>query len=120
MTVNIAINGFGRIGRNVLRALYEAGKHDIKIVGINDLTDIDMTRHLLKYDSVHGIFGGDVKVEGNNLIVNGDSIRITAEKDPKNLPWKELGVDIVFECTGIFKSKETAGAHLEAGAKKVG
>lgn len=119
MTISIAINGFGRIGRNVLRGLYEAGKHDIKIVGINDLTDIDMTRHLLKYDSVHGRFDGNVQVDGNNLVVNGDTIRITAEKDPKNLPWKDLGVDIVFECTGLFKSKEAAGAHLEAGAGKV-
>ena len=119
MTLNIAINGFGRIGRNVLRALYENGKHDIKIVAINDLTDISMTKHLLKYDSVHGRFGGKVGVEGNNLIVNGDKIRITAEKDPADLPWKELGVDMVFECTGLFRSRETAGKHLKAGAKKV-
>ena len=119
MTVKVAINGFGRIGRNVLRALYETSKHDIKIVGINDLTDIDMTRHLLKYDSVHGTFGGDVAINGRDLVVNGDAIRVTAEKDPKNLPWKELGVDIVLECTGLFKSKDAASGHIQAGAGKV-
>ena len=119
MTTKIAINGFGRIGRNVLRALYENGNHNIKIVGINDLTDINMTRHLLKYDSVHGQFGGDVNIDGDTLVVNGDKIRITAEKDPSNLPWNALDVDVVLECTGIFKSKEAASAHLEAGAKKV-
>lgn len=119
MTLKIAINGFGRIGRNVLRALYESNRTDIKIVGINDLTDIDMTRHLLQYDSVHGRFQNQVTVDGNNLVINGDKIRVTAERDPKNLPWAELGVDIVFECTGIFRTKQQASAHIAAGAKKV-
>lgn len=119
MTLKIAINGFGRIGRNVLRALYENNRTDIKIVGINDLTDINMTRHLLQYDSVHGRFSHDVKVEGDHIVVNGDKIRVTAERDPANLPWKDLGVDMVFECTGIFRSKEQAMAHIKAGAKKV-
>jgi len=119
MTLKIAINGFGRIGRNVLRALYESNRTDIKIVGINDLTDIDMTRHLLQYDSVHGRFGHTVTVEGNNIVVGGDKIRVTAERDPANLPWAELGVDIVFECTGIFRTKQQALAHIKAGAKKV-
>ncbi len=119
MTINIAINGFGRIGRNVLRALYEYKRHDIKIVGINDLTDINMTKHLLSHDSVHGNFDGKVEVKGNDIIVNGDPIRITAERDPSQLPWDTLKVDIVFECTGIFRSKETASAHIKAGARKV-
>ena len=119
MTLNVAINGFGRIGRNILRALYEYQRHDIKIVGINDLTATDINAHLLEFDSVHGRFGGTVEVAGNDLIVNGDHIRVTAEKDPANLPWRELGVDIVFECTGIFRSKAKASAHLSAGARKV-
>ena len=119
MTLKVGINGFGRIGRNVLRALYETGRTDIKIVGINDLTDIDMTRHLLQYDSVHGRFSHDVKVEGDHIVIGGDKIRVTAERDPANLPWAELGVDMVFECTGIFRSKEKANLHIKAGAKKV-
>ncbi len=119
MTLKVGINGFGRIGRNVLRALYETGRTDIKIVGINDLTDIDMTRHLLQYDSVHGRFAHEVKVDGDNIVVNGDKIKVTAERDPANLPWADLGVDMVFECTGIFRSKEKASAHIKAGAKKV-
>ncbi|MBA43784.1 MAG: type I glyceraldehyde-3-phosphate dehydrogenase [Magnetococcales bacterium] len=119
MTLKVGINGFGRIGRNVLRALYETGRTDIKIVGINDLTDIDMTRHLLQYDSVHGRFAHEVKVDGDNIVVNGDKIKVTAERDPANLPWADLGVDMVFECTGIFRSKEKASAHIKTGAKKV-
>jgi glyceraldehyde 3-phosphate dehydrogenase len=120
MTIRVAINGYGRIGRNVLRALYESGKREkIQIVGINDLGDANLNAHLTKYDSVHGVFSGTVKVEGDKMIVNGDAIRITSERDPAKLPWAELGVDVVYECTGIFTSKEKAGLHLAAGAKKV-
>lgn len=120
MTIRVAINGYGRIGRNVLRALYESGKRSqIEIVGINDLGDAHLNAHLTKYDSVHGQFNGTVKYEGNTMFVNGDAIRITAERDPSKLPWAELNVDVVYECTGIFTSKEKAGAHLAAGAKKV-
>ena len=120
MTIRVAINGYGRIGRNVLRALYESGKRsEIQIVGINDLGDAHLNAHLTKYDSVHGQFNGTVKFEGDTMFVNGDAIRITAERDPSKLPWAELNVDVVYECTGIFTSKEKAGAHLTAGAKKV-
>jgi glyceraldehyde 3-phosphate dehydrogenase len=120
MTIRVAINGYGRIGRNVLRALYESGKREkIQIVGINDLGDANLNAHLTKYDSVHGVFSGTVKVEGDKMIVNGDEIRITSERDPAKLPWAELNVDVVYECTGIFTSKEKAGLHLSAGAKKV-
>ncbi|HTF98304.1 MAG TPA: type I glyceraldehyde-3-phosphate dehydrogenase [Cellvibrio sp.] len=120
MTIRVAINGYGRIGRNVLRALYESGKRSqIQIVAINDLGDAHLNAHLTKYDSVHGQFSGSVKFEGNTMFVNGDSIRIVAERDPSKLPWGELNVDVVYECTGIFTSKEKAGAHLTAGAKKV-
>ena len=120
MTIRVAINGYGRIGRNVLRALYESGKRSqIQIVGINDLGDANLNAHLTKYDSVHGVFNGTVKVEGDHMIVNGDAIRITSERDPAKLPWGELNVDVVYECTGIFTNKEKAGLHLAAGAKKV-
>ena len=120
MTIRVAINGYGRIGRNVLRALYESGKRSqIQIVGINDLGDANLNAHLTKYDSVHGVFNGTVKVEGDHMIVNGDAIRITSERDPAKLPWGELQVDVVYECTGIFTNKEKAGLHLAAGAKKV-
>ncbi len=120
MTIRVAINGYGRIGRNVLRALYESGKREkIQIVGINDLGDAQLNAHLTKYDSVHGAFQGTVVVEGDKLIVNGDEIRITSERDPAKLPWGELNVDVVYECTGIFTSKEKASAHIVAGAKKV-
>lgn len=120
MAYQLAINGFGRIGRNVLRALYESGKHkDMKIVVINDLAPIETNAHLLKYDSVHGRFGFDVTVEGDHINVNGDKIKMCADRDPKDLPWKKLGVDCVLECTGFFASKEKAKVHLEAGAKKV-
>lgn len=120
MTIRVAINGYGRIGRNVLRALYESGKRNqIQIVGINDLGDAHLNAHLTKYDSVHGVFNGTVKFEGDTMFVNGDAIRITSERDPAKLPWGELNVDVVYECTGIFTSKEKAGLHLAAGAKKV-
>lgn len=120
MTIRVAINGYGRIGRNVLRALYESGKRDqIQIVGINDLGDANLNAHLTKYDSVHGPFKGEVHVDGDKMVVNGDEIRITAERNPENLPWGELNVDVVYECTGIFTSKDKASAHIKAGAKKV-
>jgi glyceraldehyde 3-phosphate dehydrogenase len=120
MTIRVAINGYGRIGRNVLRALYESGKREkIQIVGINDLGDANLNAHLTKYDSVHGRFDGSVVVDGNTMIVNGDVIRITSERDPANLPWAELKVDVVYECTGIFTSREKAMLHINAGAKKV-
>lgn len=116
----IAINGFGRIGRNVLRALYERNlQSEIQIVAINDLGSPAINAHLLKHDTVHGSFGFDVESSAESITVNGDVIKITAERNPANLPWKELDVDVVFECTGIFTSKEKASAHLEAGAKKV-
>jgi glyceraldehyde 3-phosphate dehydrogenase len=120
MTIKVAINGYGRIGRNILRALYE-GKlsNQIKIVAINDLGDAKTNAHLTKYDTTHGKFPGDVHVEGNDLVVNGDLIRVFAERDPNKLPWKELGVDVVYECTGLFASKEKSMPHLNAGAKKV-
>jgi glyceraldehyde 3-phosphate dehydrogenase len=120
MTIRVAINGYGRIGRNILRAHYENKKHaDIQIVAINDLGDVKTNAHLTRYDTTHGKFPGEVSVSGNDLLVNGDKIRVVAERDPKNLPWKELNIDVVFECTGFFTSKEKASAHLEAGAKKV-
>lgn len=119
MTVRVAINGFGRIGRNVLRSIYESGRTDVKVVGINDLGSVAANAHLLKYDSVHGSFPGDVKITENAIIVNGDAIRVTAERNPADLPWGELEVDIAYECTGIFTHADKAKAHLEAGAKKV-
>lgn len=120
MTIKVAINGYGRIGRNVLRAHYEYLKHkDIKIVAINDLTKPETNAHLTKYDTVHGKFKGEVSIEGGQMIINGDAIKIFAQRNPEDLPWKELGIDIVFECTGFFASKEKAAAHLRAGAKKV-
>ena len=116
----IAINGFGRIGRNVLRALYEYDKNqDIQVVAINDLGEAKINAHLLKYDTVHGEFQQDVSVDGDFLVVNQDKIKVLAERNPAALPWKELGVDLVLECTGFFTTREGAGAHLEAGAKKV-
>src|SRR5581483_10948474 len=120
MAIKVAINGYGRIGRNILRAHYEDGKkHDIQIVALNDLGDAETNAHLTRYDTVHGKFPGDLKVEGNDLVVNGDRIRVCAERDPAKLPWKDLGVDLVLECTGLFTSKAKASAHLTAGAKKV-
>jgi|TARA_B100000745_G_scaffold150250_2_gene98224 glyceraldehyde 3-phosphate dehydrogenase len=120
MTIKVAINGYGRIGRNTLRALYESGKNsEIQIVAINDLGDPNTNAHLTKYDTAHGRFNADVAVEGEYMIVNGDKIRVLANRNPAELPWGELGVDVVYECTGFFASKEKASAHLEAGAKKV-
>ena len=119
MAVKVAINGFGRIGRNILRAIVEAGRSDIEVVAINDLTSTETLAHLLKYDSVHGPFNQNVSIEGDSLTVNGSAIRVCSERDPATLPWAELGVDIALECTGIFTSKDTAQAHIKAGAKKV-
>ena len=119
MSVRVAINGFGRIGRLVLRAIVETGRKDIIVVGINDLGPVETNAHLLRYDSVHGRYPGEVKVDGDHMIVDGQKIRVTAIKNPAELPHKELGVDIALECTGIFTSKEKASAHLTAGAKRV-
>ena len=120
MTIRVAINGYGRIGRMILRAHYESGKkHDLAIVAINDLGDAATNAHLTKYDTAHGRFPGTVEVDGENLVVNGDKIRVCAQKDPSQLPWKELGVDVVLECTGLFTSKAKASAHIAAGAKRV-
>jgi glyceraldehyde 3-phosphate dehydrogenase len=119
MAIRVAINGFGRIGRNVLRAAKNAGRKDLDFVAVNDLTDNKTLAHLLKYDSVHGRFDGTVEVTETGLRVDGDELRVFAEKDPAQLPWKDMGVDIVVESTGIFTSKEKASAHLQAGAKKV-
>jgi glyceraldehyde 3-phosphate dehydrogenase len=119
MAVKVAINGFGRIGRNVLRALYEAGRKDVEIVAINDLGPVETNAHLLRFDSVHGRFPGEVKVDGDFIVVNGDRIRVTAIKSPAELPHGDLGVDIALECTGIFTARDKAAAHLQAGAKRV-
>ena len=120
MTIKVAINGYGRIGRNVLRAHYEGNKkHDLQIVAINDLGPVETNAHLTRYDTAHGKFPGKVAVEGNSMVVNGDKIRVLAQRDPSQLPWSELGVDVVLECTGFFTTKEKAGAHLKGGAKKV-
>ena len=120
MTIKVAINGYGRIGRNVLRAHYEsARKHDLKIVAINDLGNAETNAHLTRYDTAHGKFGGTVVVEGDAMVVNGDKIKVLAQRNPAELPWGALGVDVVLECTGLFTSKEKAGAHLKGGAKKV-
>ena len=118
MTVRIGINGFGRIGRNYLRAARQLGA-DVEVVGINDLTSAETLAHLLKYDTTHGRFGAEVTVEGSSLVLDSGAIAVFAERDPKALPWSELGVDVVIESTGHFTSKETAGAHLDAGAKRV-
>src|SRR5262245_38918196 len=120
MTVRVAINGYGRIGRNILRAHYESNKsHDLQIVAINDLGPPATNAHLTQYDTAHGKFPGKVEVDGDNMVVNGDKIRVVAQRDPAQLPWKDLNVDVVLECTGLFTSKEKASAHLKAGAKKV-
>jgi len=120
MAIRVAINGYGRIGRNILRALYESGRTgEIEIVAINDLGDANTNAHLTRYDTAHGPFPGEVSVDGDHMIVNGDRIRVFAERDPSKLPWGELGVDVVHESTGFFASKEKASAHLAAGAKKV-
>jgi glyceraldehyde 3-phosphate dehydrogenase len=120
MAIKVGINGYGRIGRNILRALYEAGRQkEIEICALNDLGDANTNAHLTRFDTVHGKFPGEVKVDGNSMVVNGDRIRVLAERDPSKLPWGELGVEIVLECTGLFTSKAKAGAHLKGGAKKV-
>ena len=120
MTIKIAINGYGRIGRNILRAIYEHDyRKEMEVVAVNDLGDAHINAHLTIYDTVHGKFAGDVKVAEDCMVVNGDRIKVLAEKDPAKMPWQELGVDIVFECTGIFTAKEKAAAHINAGAKKV-
>jgi glyceraldehyde 3-phosphate dehydrogenase len=120
MAIKVGINGYGRIGRNILRALYE-GKHggNLKIVAINDLGDANTNAHLTRFDTAHGRFRGEVHVDGDSMVVNGDRIRVVAQRDPTKLPWAELGVDYVLECTGLFTSKAKAVAHLAAGAKKV-
>ncbi|HET8611066.1 MAG TPA: type I glyceraldehyde-3-phosphate dehydrogenase [Burkholderiales bacterium] len=120
MSINVAINGYGRIGRNVLRAHYESGKnHGINIVAINDLGDAETNAHLTRYDTAHGRFPGTVEVTGESMVVNGDPIKVLAMRNPAELPWGKLGVDVVLECTGLFTSKEKASAHVKAGAKKV-
>ncbi len=120
MPVRLAINGYGRIGRMVLRALYESGKRsEMRIVAVNDLGDAQSNAHLTRYDSAHGRFPFQVDVGDGELIVDGDPVKVFAERNPANLPWKDLGVDIVLECTGLFRTKDKASAHLRAGAKKV-
>ncbi|HHH49718.1 MAG TPA: erythrose-4-phosphate dehydrogenase, partial [Saprospiraceae bacterium] len=120
MTIRVAINGYGRIGRNVLRALYEYNRTDeIKIVAINDLGDVNTNVHLTKFDTTHGRFNADVEMQDDTMLVNGDKIKVFAIRNPEQLPWKELEIDVVMECTGIFRTKETASMHITAGAKKV-
>ena len=119
MAIRVAINGFGRIGRNVLRAIYEAKRTDIEVVALNDLGPVETNAHLLRFDSVHGRFPGEVTVKGDSISLGNGAIKVTAERDPAKLPWKDLGIDIALECTGIFTSKEKAGLHLTAGAKRV-
>jgi glyceraldehyde 3-phosphate dehydrogenase len=119
MTVKVAINGYGRIGRNILRAVYESGRDDVQVVAINDLGDAKANAHLTQYDTAHGKFPGTVEVDGDDMIVNGDRVKVLAERDPAKLPWGELGIEVVLECTGFFASKEKASAHLAGGAKKV-
>ena len=120
MAIKVAINGYGRIGCNVLRALYEAKRtNEIEITAINSLGDINAFAYLTKHDSVHGRFPGEVKIEGDSLVIDGDKIKVYAERDPASLPWGDLGIDVVYECTGLFTAPEKAGLHLKAGAKKV-
>src|SRR6202045_4689928 len=119
MSVRVAINGFGRIGRNILRAIVEAERHDIEVIAINDLAPVETNAHLLRFDTVHGRFPGEVTVKGDTISCGNGAIKVTAVKDPTQLPWKDLGVDVALECTGIFTSKEKASAHLTAGAKAV-
>ncbi len=120
MAIKVGINGYGRIGRNILRALYEAKRNgEVQIVALNDLGDAKTNVHLTKYDTAHGKFPGEVKVDGDSMVVNGDRIKVLAERDPAKLPWGDLGVEYVLECTGLFTSKAKAGAHLKGGAKKV-
>lgn len=120
MAIKVAINGYGRIGRNILRALYESGRtNEIQIVALNDLGDVNTNVHLTKYDTVHGRFKAEVSIDGDYMIVNGDKIRVLAERDPNKLPWKDLGIDVVYECTGLFTSKAKTMPHVNSGAKKV-
>jgi glyceraldehyde 3-phosphate dehydrogenase len=120
MTVRVAINGYGRIGRNILRAHYESDKsHDLQVVAINDLGPPETNAHLTRYDTAHGKFPGKVEVQGDEMVVNGDRIKVVAQRDPAKLPWKDLGVDVVMECTGFFTTKEKASAHIAGGARKV-
>src|SRR6195952_2943149 len=119
MAVRVAINGFGRIGRNILRAIYEAGRNEIEVVAINDLGPVETNAHLLRFDSVHGRFPHEVKVEGDSIVIGKSRIKVTAERDPSKLPWKELDIDIAMECTGLFTDRDKASAHLTAGAKRV-
>jgi glyceraldehyde 3-phosphate dehydrogenase len=119
MAVRVAINGFGRIGRNILRAIAESGRKDIEVVGINDLGPVETNAHLLRFDSVHGRFPGTVTVDGDTISLGNGKIKVTAVRDPNTLPWKDLGIDIALECTGIFTAKDKASAHLTAGAKRV-
>jgi glyceraldehyde 3-phosphate dehydrogenase len=119
MAVRVAINGFGRIGRNIVRAIFESGRKDIDVLAVNDLGPVETNAHLLRYDSVHGRFPHEVTVSGDSISIGKEKFRVTAIKDPAQLPWKELGVDIALECTGIFTSKEKASAHITAGAKRV-
>ncbi len=120
MTIRVAINGYGRIGRNILRALYEHNRtQDVRIIAINDLGDVKTNAHLTKFDTTHGTFQAEVSTEGDYLLVNGDKIKVLSERDPSALPWGELNIDVVMECTGIFRTQESAGAHINAGAKKV-
>ena len=120
MAVKIAINGYGRIGRNVLRAIHEQGRSsEFDVVAINDLGDSETNAHLTQYDTAHGRFPGEVSVDGNDIVVNGDRVRVLAERDPSKLPWGEMGIDVVLECTGLFTNREKAGMHIQAGAKKV-
>jgi glyceraldehyde 3-phosphate dehydrogenase len=119
MAVRVGINGFGRIGRNIFRAIFESGRKDIEVVGVNDLAPVETNAHLLRFDSVHGRFPHEVKVEGDSFTVGKGKVKVTALKDPSQLPWKDLGVDIALECTGIFTAKDKASAHLTAGAKRV-
>ena len=119
MTVRVSINGFGRIGRNILRAIAESGRTDIEVVGINDLGSVESNAHLLRFDSVHGRFPGEVTVDGDSIDIGRGKIKVTAVRDPNTLPWKDLGIDIALECTGIFSAKDKASMHLTAGAKRV-
>jgi glyceraldehyde 3-phosphate dehydrogenase len=119
MAVRVAINGFGRIGRNIVRAIFESGRKDIDVVAVNDLGPVETNAHLLRYDSVHGRFPHEVKVEGDQIAIGKEKFKVTAIKDPSQLPWKDLGIDIALECTGIFTARDKAAAHLTAGAKKV-
>src|SRR5687767_493237 len=120
MAIKVGINGYGRIGRNILRALYESKRNgEIQIVALNDLGDAQTNAHLTRYDTAHGPFPGEVKVDGDSMVVNGDRIRVLAERDPAKLPWGDLGVQFVLECTGLFTSKAKAAAHIKGGAKKV-